>query len=84
MDENMAEKKVILPMVRKERKTISNAPSTGRGGCGSKSCKGGGMGIYPGSEKEVVYRNIFLYTIMGLIIFITAYLIVHLLNLFIG
>jgi hypothetical protein len=80
----MTEKKVILPMVRKEKKTIADNPATGCSGCGSKSCKGGGMGIYPGSEKKVVYRNILLYTIMGLIIFITTYLIVHLLNRFIS
>ncbi|WP_370573290.1 hypothetical protein [Methanomethylovorans sp.] len=78
----MAEKKVILPVVQKENKAVLSHPGTGCGGCGSKSCKGGGMGIYPGSEKEVVYRNIFLYATMGLIIFITTYLIVHLLNLF--
>ncbi|MGB3908583.1 MAG: hypothetical protein WBL02_09160 [Methanomethylovorans sp.] len=80
----MAEKKVILPMVQNEKKTISDNTNTGCNGCGSKSCKGGGMGIYPGSEKEIVYRNVFLYTIMGLIIFITAYLIIHLLNQFIS
>lgn len=79
----MTEKKVILPVVQKENKAVLSHPNTGCSGCGSKSCKGGGMGIYPGSEKEVVYRNVFLYAIMGLIIFITTYLIVHLLNLFI-
>jgi hypothetical protein len=80
----MAEKKVILPMVQQEKKTLIGHSGTGCGGCGSKRCKGGGMGIYPGSEKGVVYRNILLYTIMGLIIFITTYLIVHLLNLLVG
>lgn len=79
----MTEKKVILPMVQKGKKTAFSHSGTGCSGCGSKSCKGGGMGIYPGSEKEVVYRNIFLYAVMGLIIFITTYLIVHLLNLLI-
>lgn len=79
----MTEKKVILPMVQKEKKAMLGHPATGCRGCGSKSCKGGGMGIFPGSEKEVVYRNVFLYVIMGLIIFITTYLIIHLLNLFI-
>lgn len=78
----MTEKKVILPIVRKGNKTTTSQPITGCSGCASKSCKGGGMGIYPGSEKEIVYRNIFLYTVMGLIIFITTYLILHLLNQF--
>jgi len=79
----MVEKKVILPVLQNEKKVTVNHSTTGCGGCSSKSCKGGGLGIYPGSEKEVVFRNVFLYTIMGLIIFITTYLIVRLLNLFI-
>ena len=79
----MTEKRVTLPMVQKEIKPPVGNPGTGCGGCGSKSCKGGGMGIYPGSEKKIVYRNIFLYTIMGLIILITTYIIVLLLNLFV-
>jgi len=80
----MAEKKLILPIARKGKKTIADHPNTGCSGCASKNCKGGGMGIYPGSEKEVVYKNIILYTIMGLIIFITTYLIMHFLNRFIS
>lgn len=79
----MVEKKVILPVLQKEKKVTTTRSTTGCGGCGSKSCKGGGLGIYAGSEKEVVFRNVFLYTIMGLIIFITTYVIVHLLNFFI-
>lgn len=80
----MAEKKVILPVAQIEKKKKSVHPATRCGGCGSKSCKGGGLGIYPGSEKEIVYRNIGLYIIMGLIILFTSYLIMRMLNIFLS
>jgi len=52
----------------------SSCNTCGKGGC----C--GGFGIKAGSEKDVVYRNIFLYVAMGLIIFIATYIIMQLLT----
>jgi len=72
----MAEKKIIpiLNNTPDENEEENPACNTCRkGGC----C--GGFGIKAGSEKEVVYRNIFLYLAMGAIIFAVTYLIMQLL-----
>jgi len=71
----MTEKNIIPVLNNKpenNEKENVECNTCGKGGC----C--GGFGIKAGSEKEVVYRNIFLYLAMGIIIFATAYLIMKL------
>ena len=75
----MAEK-IIVPVLNKtsqdrsDRKIACNS-------CSSGGCHGG-FGIKPGSEKDVVFRNIFLYLTMGIVMFVVAYVITRLLTLF--
>ncbi|WP_406655693.1 hypothetical protein V7O62_07870 [Methanolobus sp. ZRKC2] len=70
--------KIILPVLNKNPQKPSNK-NIACNSCGSGGCSGG-FGIKPGSEKEEVYRNIFLYVAMGAIMFIVAYLITKLLS----
>nr|WP_321497193.1 hypothetical protein [uncultured Methanolobus sp.] len=68
--------KTTIPLLNKidnetePGKTISCTSCSA--GCGG-GC-GGGLGIKAGSEKDIVFRNIFLYVAMGTIIFIVAYM----------
>ncbi|MEA1985813.1 MAG: hypothetical protein U9N13_09225 [Euryarchaeota archaeon] len=47
--------------------------------CSSKSCCGG-FGIKAGSEKDVVYRNVIIYLLMGTIIITVAYILKNVLS----
>ncbi|WP_319506410.1 hypothetical protein [uncultured Methanolobus sp.] len=70
-------KKTIIPVLNNQEsnnKNESACTSCGTGGC----C--GGFGIKAGSEKEVVFRNIFIYTAMGIIMFTVAYLITRIMT----
>lgn len=71
--------KKVVPVLNKKINK-SGQTITGCSGCGAKTCKGGGFGIYPGSEKEVVYRNLFLYISIACIIFIITYIIMNILK----
>lgn len=66
----MSEKTIIpvLNIQESDNQSESACTSCGAGGC----C--GGFGIKAGSEKDVVFRNIFMYMTMGTIIFTVAYL----------
>jgi hypothetical protein len=69
--------KTVIPLLNKaddESESSSNVSCTS---CGGGCC--GGLGIKAGSEKEVVFRNIFLYLAMGAIIFAVAFLATKLL-----
>jgi hypothetical protein len=68
--------KTIIPVLDNEPE---ESEDTSCNSCGKSGCCGG-FGIKVGSEKDVVYRNIFLYAAMGLIIFTATYLIMQLLN----
>ncbi|WP_094227869.1 hypothetical protein [Methanolobus psychrotolerans] len=72
----MSEKTIIPLLNTQEPETQNNSAcsSCGAGGC----C--GGFGIKAGSEKEVVFRNIFIYMTMGIIMFTVAYLIMKLMT----
>ncbi|MDK2827082.1 MAG: hypothetical protein PWQ63_638 [Methanolobus sp.] len=67
----------IVPVLNttsnKNEKEYPACSTCAKGGC----C--GGFGIKAGSEKEVVYRNIFLYLGMGAIVFGVSYLIMQIL-----
>jgi len=71
--------KIVIPVLNKTSQKPGNQNVACRS-CGSGGCSGG-FGIKAGSEKEVVYRNIFLYVAMGIVMFVTAYLITRLLAL---
>ncbi len=69
----------IIPLLKEMPPEEGKSCSIGKcGSCGS--CSGGGFGIKAGSEKEVVYRNVAIYLIMGLIILVFAYLVTHLME----
>ena len=74
----MMSEKTIIPLLNKEdiepQKNESSCSSCGSGGC----C--GGFGIKAGSEKDVVFRNIFLYVTMGVIIFTVSYLVMKIMT----
>lgn len=59
-----------LPMANSEQ-NIKESCSTK--GCGTGACAGG-FGIKVGSEKNVVYRNILTYILIGIVMLVTAYL----------
>lgn len=59
-----------LPVVTRENNTKKSCNTKG---CGSGACAGG-FGIRAGSEKNVVYRNILTYTLMGLVMLFSAYI----------
>ncbi len=75
----MSDNKIIIPVINKrsQEKSDNNSACTS---CATGGCSGG-FGIKAGSEKEVVYRNIFLYLSMGIIIFVVAYLMTRLLSI---
>ena len=73
----MSEKTIIPVLNNTEEKAAEEEKSCNA--CGKSGCCGG-FGIKVGSEKDVVYRNIFLYVAMGLIIFSATYLIMQLLT----
>ena len=69
--------KTIIPVLNNqeaENKKENACTSCATGGC----C--GGFGIKAGSEKDVVFRNIFIYMTMGIIMFTVAYLIMKIMT----
>ncbi len=67
--------KTIIPLLNKDEAENQENNST-CSGCNSSGCCGG-FGIKAGSEKEVVFRNIFLYLAMGIIMFTVAYIVMR-------
>lgn len=73
--------KTIIPVLNNQesdKQSKSACTSCGTGGCS------GGFGIKAGSEKDVVFRNIFMYVTMGIIIFTVAYLAMKIMTLING
>jgi hypothetical protein len=70
--------KTTIPLVDKTKTETQNTSCTSCTSCDGGGCCGG-FGIKAGSEKDVVFRNIFLYLTMGLIIFTVTYLATKLL-----
>ncbi|TQD28206.1 hypothetical protein [Methanolobus vulcani] len=69
--------KTTIPLFDKTETENQNTSCTSCTSCGGGcAC---GLGIKAGSEKEVVFRNIFLYITMGVIIFTVTYLATKLL-----
>ncbi len=57
--------------------------STGCGTCSSTGCAGG-LGIRAGSEKDVVYKNIFLFVLVIVVMIVSSFLIVKILTAIFG
>jgi hypothetical protein len=74
--------KILLPVLN-SRPGIEKKKSPSCNACGTCGCKGG-LGIKQGSEKEEVFRLIFLYLTMGIIIFVVSYVIMRLLSVING
>ncbi len=71
--------KIPIPVLNNhpgnQAKKSASCNSCGTGGCS------GGFGIKQGAEKEEVFKVIFLYVAMGIIMFVAAYGIMKLLTL---
>ncbi|WP_440951585.1 hypothetical protein [Methanococcoides sp. FTZ1] len=72
----MSKKLKPLPMVTRKN-GIENSCSTGS--CGTGACAGG-FGIKAGSEKNVVYRNILVYLLIGIVMLLTAYITLNIIT----
>lgn len=70
--------KTIIPLLNRSELEAEASSNVACSSCGGGCC--GGLGIKAGSEKDVVFRNIFLYVAMGTIIFGVAYLATKLLT----
>ena len=68
-----------IPMVDQKPPADSSSCSTGCGTCGSTGCAGG-FGIKAGSEKDVVFRNLFIFAVIGVVMLVTSYLVMKILN----
>lgn len=66
----MSKELKTLPMITREQEAKE---SCGAKGCGTGACAGG-FGIKAGSEKNVVYRNILVYLLIGIVMLVTAYI----------
>lgn len=78
----MMSEKTVIPLLNKKDNEAELGRSVACTSCGT-GCGGGcggSFGIKAGSEKDVVFRNIFLYLAMGVIIFLVAYLATTLLS----
>jgi hypothetical protein len=74
--------KILLPVLN-SRPGTEKKKSASCNACGTGGCRGG-FGIKQGSEKEDVFRLIFLYLFMGTIIFVVSYGIMKLLSFISG
>ncbi|MHC1576006.1 MAG: hypothetical protein ACXQTE_01510 [Methanosarcinaceae archaeon] len=72
-----------LPVIKRTPPDEKEDTSDSCTSCGSKGCCGG-FGIKAGSEKDVVYRNMFIYMLMGTTIIIVAYIIKNILSYITG
>lgn len=90
----MSENRKILPVVNRNSGPVQN-PSLKQAsknpnheiqlgcGCGSASCDGcaGALGVKGGSEKNVVYRNVFIFTTIAVAIILGTYMMQRILNI---
>ena len=69
-----------IPMANQTPIDENSSCSTGCGTCGSTGCSGG-FGIKAGSEKDVVYRNLLIFAIIGIVMLVSSILIMKILRL---
>jgi len=74
----MSNDKEIIPLLDNRSEDDSNC-STGCGTCSSTGCAGG-LGITAGSEKNVVYRNIFIFILAAIVMIVSSFLIMKILT----
>lgn len=75
----MSNDSITLPMVTRTPDENGVNLKSGCGTCGSTGCAGG-FGIKAGSEKDVVYRNLFIFAIIGIVMLVSSYLIMKILT----
>ncbi|HJH32733.1 MAG TPA: hypothetical protein C5S50_11310 [Methanosarcinaceae archaeon] len=68
-----------LPLLNQNPPDDSSNCSTGCSTCGSTGCAGG-LGIRSGSESDVVYRNLFLFAVIVIVMITTSFLIMKILT----
>ncbi|MCQ1534648.1 hypothetical protein FTO70_02860 [Methanosarcina sp. KYL-1] len=81
------ENKKILPVINQPVKVKPNVQSPYKEiniscGCGSASCDNcpGALGIEPGSPKDIVYRNVFVYLTIVIIVLLVTYAVKQILT----
>ena len=79
-EKSKLENKKILPVINNQVIKIRNTDSSYKEinvgcGCGSASCNScpGALGIKPGSEKSVVFRNVFIYLAIISFVLVATY-----------
>ncbi|MCL7411719.1 MAG: hypothetical protein P1P69_03140 [Methanosarcinaceae archaeon] len=68
-----------IPLIIQTPSDDSPNCSTGCGKCGSTGCAGG-LGVKAGSEKDVVYRNLFIFAVIIIVMIVASFLIMKILN----
>ena len=68
-----------LPMVTRTPPENGTDPNSGCGTCSTTGCAGG-FGIKAGSEKDVVYRNLFIFLLFGVVMIVSSYIIMRIIT----
>jgi len=77
----MSDETKTIPMVTPTKP--ADTCSTGCGSCHSAGCTGS-LGIVAGSEKNIVYRNVFIYTTMGVVMVVVTFILMKVLTAIFG
>lgn len=91
-EKSTSEYKKILPVINRKVTIKPNSASPYKEielgcGCGSVSCEScpGALGIKPGSEKNVVFRNVFVYLAIISFVLVATYIAKQILtSIFLG
>ena len=75
----MSNDSITLPMATRKPTENDTNPDGGCGTCGSTGCAGG-FGIKAGSEKDVVYRNLLIFALIGIVMLVSSFLIMKILT----
>ena len=75
----MSNDSITLPMVTRTPPENDTNTDSGCGTCGSTGCAGG-FGIKAGSEKDVVYRNLFIFLLFGVVMIVSSYIIMRIIT----
>ena len=67
-----------IPLLDKRSENDSSS-SPGCSTCSSTGCAGG-FGVKAGSEKDVVYRNLLIFAIIGIVMIVSSFLIMKILT----
>ncbi len=75
----MSNDSITLPMATRTPDENGASQESGCGTCSSTGCAGG-FGIKAGSEKDVVYRNLFIFAVIGIVMIVSSFLIMKILT----